>query len=219
MVTRRKIIETGLKAGIALGVAGIIGQAGNVMADVWAHSPNDNRPHIQIDPWNSNGRRLVIYPDGSQRDKTTGQLIECTKISKDGRYILHNCKHAYIDRVVVDQKTGLMWGNLSKEDRNTWFEAKDLCENFKGGGYTDWRMATIQELKELYGNGAFNRACDQEIFPKNLNYSAIWSSTSSDSENAIMLYMHPKPTSSDGESSLNKKKFRVNEIALPVRTP
>jgi len=52
--------------------------------------------------------------------------------------------------VVLDTKTGLMWAARDNGGRINWFGAKNYCENYRGGGYTDWRMPTHNELKGLY---------------------------------------------------------------------
>ena len=34
----------------------------------------------------------------------------------------------------------------------TWLGAKSLCRNYRGGGYDDWRLPTIDELVAVYKN-------------------------------------------------------------------
>lgn len=36
-------------------------------------------------------------------------------------------------------------------------DAKSYCENYRGGGYTDWRMPTQDELAGLYDSTVTNR--------------------------------------------------------------
>lgn len=50
----------------------------------------------------------------------------------------------------TDTKTGLMWAAEDNGDDITWNAAMHFCENFTGGGYSDWRMPTIAELQSLY---------------------------------------------------------------------
>ncbi len=52
--------------------------------------------------------------------------------------------------VVLDEKTGLMWAVKDNGVDISWNMAKSYCEAYKGGGYTDWRMPTQDELKALY---------------------------------------------------------------------
>ncbi|MBO4698714.1 DUF1566 domain-containing protein [bacterium] len=55
----------------------------------------------------------------------------------------------------VDSESGLFWSSstkgLSLEDM-TWQDAVDYCENLTEGGYTDWKLPTIDELRTLIQN-------------------------------------------------------------------
>jgi len=50
----------------------------------------------------------------------------------------------------MDMKTCLMWASEDNGYDIKWKDAKRYCENYRGGGYTDWRMPTIDELAGLY---------------------------------------------------------------------
>ena len=65
------------------------------------------------------------------------------EIERDGRFI------AYDNGTVKDTKTGLMWASKDNGKSINWKDAKRYCENYRGGGYTDWRMPTINELAGL----------------------------------------------------------------------
>ena len=52
--------------------------------------------------------------------------------------------------VLLDTKTNLMWAVKDNGSNINWASAKSYCENYRGGGYTDWRMPTQDELAELY---------------------------------------------------------------------
>lgn len=56
--------------------------------------------------------------------------------------------------VVFDTKTNLMWAAKDNGSGINWANAKSYCENYRGGGYSDWRMPTQDELAELYASGA-----------------------------------------------------------------
>lgn len=57
---------------------------------------------------------------------------------------------AYDNGTVLDTGTGLMWAAHDNGAPATWKEAKEYCEGYRGGGYTDWRMPTAEELAMLY---------------------------------------------------------------------
>ena len=62
----------------------------------------------------------------------------------DGRFI------AYGNVLVLDTRTNLMWAAKDNGSNISWADAKSYCENYRGGGYTDWRMPTQDELAGLY---------------------------------------------------------------------
>ena len=57
------------------------------------------------------------------------------------------------DGTVTDRKTGLMWvkngWRIDFFSAVSWQEAVKKCEEFKYGGYTNWRLPTIKEWKSL----------------------------------------------------------------------
>jgi len=78
----------------------------------------------------------------------------CTTLNKEpeSRVIMGRDKNfvAFNDGTVLDIKTGLMWANVDNGYRITWEDAKRYCESYKGGGYVDWRMPTILELRGIF---------------------------------------------------------------------
>jgi hypothetical protein len=63
---------------------------------------------------------------------------------RDGRFI------AYNNGTVSDTRTNLMWAAKDNGSDINWANAKSYCENYRGGGYSDWRMPTLDELAGLY---------------------------------------------------------------------
>jgi hypothetical protein len=64
--------------------------------------------------------------------------------AKDSRFI------AYNNGTVLDTQTNLMWAAKDNGKDINWEDAKEYCENYRGGGYTDWRMPAQDELAGLY---------------------------------------------------------------------
>jgi hypothetical protein len=137
--------------------------------------------------------------------------------ARDGRFI------AYDNGTVLDTKTNLMWA--AKDNGNTinWTDAKSYCENYRGGGYTDWRMPTQDELAGLYDEAKTYTADNGEIFHLtkliHLTSFAVWASeigvfTSAPSRNTLAATF----IFSNGKR-LRIGALRVSETcALPVRS-
>ncbi len=62
----------------------------------------------------------------------------------DGRFV------AYDDGTVLDTKTNLMWAAKDNGSALSWPNAASYCESSRGGGYSDWRLPTRDELVGLY---------------------------------------------------------------------
>ena len=58
---------------------------------------------------------------------------------------------------VTDNQTGLMWAAQDNGSPINWMDANAYCRAYKGGGYADWRMPTLEELAGLYEPQEKNR--------------------------------------------------------------
>ena len=54
------------------------------------------------------------------------------------------------DGTVTDNQTGLMWAARDNGRPINWMDAQTYCRAYRGGGYADWRMPTVDELAGLY---------------------------------------------------------------------
>jgi hypothetical protein len=46
--------------------------------------------------------------------------------------------------------SGLMWAGKDNGRDISWQKAVKYCQNLRLGGYSDWRLATIEELQDIY---------------------------------------------------------------------
>lgn len=76
---------------------------------------------------------------------------------------------------VTDNSTGLIWQKADTGPVN-WSNALGYCENLLLGGYSDWRLPDIKELKSLSDDIKYNHAIDVIFFPS-AHASYYWSST------------------------------------------
>ena len=116
-------------------------------------------------------------------------LSTANEIRRDGRFI------AYDNGTVLDTKTNLMWAAKDNGSNINWQGAKSYCENYRGGGYTDWRMPTQDELEGLYdekkshpaaGNPNYNMHVATELID---TYSAPWASETRGSDAAYFGFI------------------------------
>ncbi len=79
--------------------------------------------------------------------------------------------------IVTDLTTGLMWQDNSDAETVTkdWQGAIDYCESLTLGGYSDWRLPNINELRSIVDYDRYNPAIDP-VF-KNVSNSWYWTST------------------------------------------
>ncbi|MGD0941565.1 MAG: ankyrin repeat domain-containing protein [Terracidiphilus sp.] len=71
---------------------------------------------------------------------------------KDGQFT------SYDDGTVLDTKTKLMWMSRDNSSGVSWLDAKKYATEFKGAGYSDWRLPTLAELSALYDKDKTRRS-------------------------------------------------------------
>jgi len=95
-------------------------------------------------------KRRMAEEQAKTRDLLKTALATPSEIGRDGRFI------AYHNGTVLDTRTNLMWAAKDNGANINWQDAKSYCKNYRGGGYTDWRMPTQDELAELYDETTTN---------------------------------------------------------------
>ena len=77
--------------------------------------------------------------------------------------------------IVVDTRTGLMWQDNAVGSTMNWATAITTCENLTLGGYADWRLPNINELKSIRDMSRSSPAIDTTFVNTASGY--YWSST------------------------------------------
>jgi hypothetical protein len=128
---------------------------------------------------------------------------------RDGQFI------AYDNGAVLDTRTNLMWAAKDNGSNINWANAKSYCENYRGGGYTDWRMPTQDELAGLYDAAkTYKSDCGYDVFLTELirlTCVAPWASETRGSDAAFFSFNR-------GWRSWLHQSSRLNFRALPVRS-
>jgi len=135
-----------------------------------------------------------------------------TETRRDERFI------GYTNGTVLDTWTNLMWAAKDNGSDINWYDAKKYCESYRGGGYIDWRMPTIDELRALYYKSALRptKQCEryQSIYLTSLidlSCGWVWASTANDGVMANFFIYH---TGHFGRYYISNTQFFR---ALPVR--
>jgi len=55
-----------------------------------------------------------------------------------------------VNETVIDHRHGLMWAASARGGPLSMQAAKEYCEGYRIGGFSDWRLPTLSELKALY---------------------------------------------------------------------
>jgi hypothetical protein len=130
-----------------------------------------------------------------EKERLRKEKEERLRIEREGIIIGHFTIRIQNDGIAIDNRTGLMWLRFAlgqewkngiaegKEETFTWgaacyVVAKHFNENGGYGGFTDWRLPTIDELKTLIDEekGKEENYIDADVFPNNCGW--FWSSTS-----------------------------------------
>jgi len=102
-----------------------------------------NQKEIQELLASKGGKELPAPPPPSPAPKPA-EKAPPKETGKDGQFTL------YDDGTVVDTKTNLMWMGRDNGAAVSWPDAKKFASDYRGAGYTDWRLPTLAELSALY---------------------------------------------------------------------
>jgi hypothetical protein len=74
-----------------------------------------------------------------------------------------------------DSATGLVWAIKDNGANVNWDLASEYCRNLRLGGYSDWRLPTIDELEGIYDRSLAKQY--KAKGPIELSDSRVWSGT------------------------------------------
>ncbi len=91
--------------------------------------------------------RFIDLEQGTMLDRKNGNVLQIRDRFLDLK-----------DGTVLDTRTNLIWAAKDNGADINWSNAKSYCENYRGGGYSDWRMPTQDELSGLYDSSKSYKA-------------------------------------------------------------
>lgn len=100
--------------------------------------------------------------------------------------------YSKIDGTVLDTRTNLMWAAKDNDNNINWQRAKSYCKKYRGGGYSDWRMPTQDELAGLYDANKSQHAGCRSDYPNHvatdlihITCFGVWASETRGSDAAL----------------------------------
>jgi hypothetical protein len=91
-----------------------------------------------------------------------------------------------------------------------WSDALSYCQNYISGGYTDWRMPALAELKSLYNPGTKNKQGYNVTKPIETSAQSLWASETRGFEAARFNFTY-------GKVYWLRKTYSGPTRVLPVR--
>lgn len=136
-------------------------------------------------------------------------LVPAEEINKDGRFVAHG------DGTVLDRDSGLMWAAKDNGEDVNWQGAVRYCERYRGGGYEDWRMPTVDELARLYSPAQMRTAvCGHDVnLTEAIGLTCAWIWTADKRGSDALLFFF-----TDGRRLWRHQSFSYMYRALPVRS-
>ena len=154
---------------------------------------------------------VALYAEIERENSKMQQKIELEekKIQQNRGGLIDNG-----DGTVTDPRSGLMWAAKDNGKGISWASAKTYCENYKAGGYSDWRMPTQDELAGLYDETIENKYGYHLSYLINLTSCCPWASETRGSTHFAIFGFGSGTRTWGSRSSLGYDHYR----ALPVRS-
>ena len=110
--------------------------------------------------------------------------------------------------IVTDHITGLMWQDNADASNITknWGDAKSYCQNLSFGGYSDWRLPSIDELMYIADRSLRNPAIDPTF--QHTRSDGYWSSTSVVGDEDLAWYVYFYDGYDDGYGKSYSRRVR-----------
>lgn len=151
--------------------------------------------------------KYILIP-GSKAWKTNVKKSVTTKGEQTALKDVLTIRFTLANGVVTDSATGLMWAARDNGKDINWSNARAYCANYTGGGYTDWRLPTTNELEGLYKVGI--RYSSSDII--NITDCCPWAIETSGSRAATFLFNRGTRYWCSPSNSCSDRR------ALPVRS-
>lgn len=94
------------------------------------------------------------------------------------------------EEVVIDFLTGLMWYRGCDELTRSWANALQKADTFNGGGFDDWRLPNVREIRSLLHYGRYTPDWLSDVGFVNIDDGEYWTSTTFFNDTASAWYIN-----------------------------
>jgi hypothetical protein len=140
------------------------------------------------------------YGDLKGHNKTDNDYARCVRGEEWNPESIFEESTIAGEVIVTDTETGLKWTKDYVTDK-TWQQAMDYCETLDYGGFTDWRLPNIEELKTLIDDSVYSPASSFPAMPP----IYFWSSSSDACVTQMAWHIH----FNNGELTSSAKQNQV----------
>jgi hypothetical protein len=128
----------------------------------------------------------ITKATASGRTEQMGKIAQANAPKMQISSIPLLASQAASNKIWKDTATGLIWTMKDSGSDVNWTQARDYCESLSLGGYSDWRLPTIDELSAIY-DGSLSKPYKTKG-PIELGASGVWSATTNDSGDVWSFY-------------------------------
>jgi hypothetical protein len=103
-------------------------------------------------------KNLVSGSTAAIHNQTILEQVELMRFTDNG------------DGTVTDTQTGLIWQQADDGVLRDWEDANEYCTDLVLGGYSDWSLPSLDELKSIVDESRVAPACDPVFYCRCSNY-------------------------------------------------
>lgn len=120
-------------------------------------------------------------------------------------------------KIVIDRITALIWQRTLSDEKYTWSAAINYCESLQYGGYDDWRLPDLREMRTIVSFGNENPPAIHPSYFLNTPPEVFWTSSENITDKTLgafvdFMYGGSGLRYKDGEYSA--RCVRGNELPL-----
>ena len=161
--------------------------------------------------------RFIAHSDGTIPDTKKSKSSNTVPVSENGEAARDGRLIAYTNGTVLDTTTNLVWAGTDFAGPFYHSQAVRYCEEYRGGGYKDWRMPTLDELETLYNENLINQHGYQVPKFVDIGSDYIWANNNSWGGQAAFNFKLGSPITFHGHNDPLAHVVEAEARVLPVR--